>query len=417
MRNQAAGIYDWNNHQAAVEPVRQPSDQVEIDDETWRDGMQGTHVETHPATEAKEIYIDQLSTLGYADHLDIGFPATGVLHRNEIIHLINSSYAKNHKLTFSVAGRGAAVDDARAILEVSQKTGRTLEADLFLDGSTLRAELEGWDKAEMIKQLKRNIIHLKKEGLLVMFVPERASATSPEELFELCTAAADSGADRIAIADTTGVLTPYGTSNIFRETFTQLGKKYPNLKFDFHEHEDLGMGLANCVVAAKEGVDRLHATARGVGERAGNVHLERLLIVLHLQGFRDVNTREIQKFAKLAADILSVPIADHEPIVGAQATETASGVHAHTYQKGIKGKGAHIYLPYNPEDIGQTPGVRIGPMSGLSNVYAYCKFLGMGAITEECALEVLSLAKEKWGLLPESVVRDVAGRNARREEG
>lgn len=412
MRKEIPGIYDWNIHQSSPEPVRKPQDCVEIDDETWRDGMQGTHVITHPTTEQKSEYLATVSNLGYVDHLDIGFPATGVMHRGEIIELIQNSYNKDQKLTFSVAGRGAAIDDVRAIMEVSQKTGRPLEADLFIDGSVLRSSVEGWDRAEKIKLLSENIIRLKQEGLTVMFVPERASVTSPDELFEVCKIAADSGADRIAIADTTGVLTPFGTSNIFRETFIQIGKNYPEMKFDFHEHDDLGMGIANCIVAANEGVDRLHATARGIGERAGNVDLERLLVVLNLQGFRDVDTRHIQQFAKMAADLLLVPIDPHEPIIGEKSTETASGVHASTYEKVRKGEGIPpIYFPYNPEDVGLKPSVRVGPLSGLSNVYAYCEALGINDVTEERALEILNLAKEKWGLLPEHVVRNIVGRN------
>ncbi len=400
--------YNWSNHRGPTEPVRPPNKSVEIDNESLRDGMQGTQVSLHPDIEKVFRYLDELSRLKYSEHLDLGFPASGPEHRQRITTLIDYSKGKNHGFTFSVAGRGAAVDDVAAAIDVSQKSGKLEETDLFLDASTLRATEEGWNKDEMLVRVKKNIEFAKAHDLSVMFVPERASETSPEELFEACTIAADAGADRIAIADTNGVLTPMGTSNIFRSVFAEIGTKYPNIAFDFHEHDDLTMGIANCVVAANEGVDRLHATSRAIGERAGNVPLEQLLVVLNLNGFRQVDTPRIQEFAQMAADIFSVPIRSHEPIIGPESTATASGVHASGYRK-----SRNIYTPFptGPEYVGLKQKVSIGPLSGLSNVYAFCEQRGIELPTEEKAREILDFAKGKWGLLSETDVKNLLGRN------
>lgn len=411
MRIEAPGVYNWNNHIGLEVPQRPVSPRVEIDDETWRDGMQGTQVEHHPTTDQKDQYVSRVAQLGYVDHLDIGFPASGVMHKDVIVDLVNSSYARKDGLTFSVAARGSQIDDIVAIREIASRTGKKLEADLFLDGSDLRASIEGWDRPEMLKRLADNIALLEKEGFPVMFVPERASATSPEELFEVCKIALESGANRIAIADTTGILTPNGTSNIFRETFRRIGDKHPDIKYDFHEHNDLGMGIANCVVAAQEGVDRIHATARGIGERAGNVNLEQLLVVLNLQGLRDVDTREIQNFARMAAEILHVPIQPHESIIGERSTETASGVHANTYRKSGREGMPPIYFPYHPEDVGLEARVRIGPLSSLSNVEAVLERLRIQDVTPEKKQEILDVAKTRWGLLSDTDVKNLVGRN------
>lgn len=413
MSAERATIYDWGQHKENLEkPVRTPKPPIQIDDETWRDGMQGTQAPHHPNTEQKAGYIKTVAEFGYVDHLDIGFPASGPTHRKEMIDLINFATAQKLNLTFSAAGRGAAIDDGKSILEVAQKTGTLLRADLFLDSSSMRASVEGWDREEKLKQTMRNIAFLKKEGLLIMFVPERASVTSPQELFEACMLAAEEGVDRIAIADTTGVLDPVGTQKLFREVFEKIGKRYPKIKFDFHGHNDLGMGTANCIVAAMEGVDCLHATARGIGERVGNVKLEELLVVLNIKGLRKIDGSRIQEFVKMAADILAVPIASHEPVVGQKSTETASGVHASTYEKIKKGENLpDIYFPFHPKDYGLTPLVRIGPLSGLANVRVFCEGLGIKDITEEKAREVLDAARIKWRLLSEEDIRDVVGRN------
>lgn len=412
MSVEKGAIYNWEKHDGPEKTIRDLKARIEIDDETWRDGMQGTQAAHHPSLEQKASYIKIAAELGYVDHLDIGFPASGPTHRKEMIDLINFSTGKKLHLTFSAAGRGAAIDDGKSILEVAQKTGIPLRADLFLDASSIRANVEGWNREEKLRQAMKNIAFLKKEGLFVMFVPERASVTWPAELLEACTMAAEEGVDRIAIADTTGVLTPYGTSKLLRTIFEEIGSKYPDIKFDFHEHNDLGMATANCIVAAMEGVDGLHATARGIGERAGNTKLEELLVVLDIKGLRTIDGSRIQEFTKMAADILNVPIGSHEAIVGQRSTETASGVHASTYEKVRKGENLpDIYFPFRPQDYGLTPLVRVGPLSGLANVYAVCEKLGIKGVTEERALEILDAAKSEWRLLSEQDVKNIVGRN------
>lgn len=413
MSSERPTVYDWRQHEGNLEkPVRVLRSPIQIDDETWRDGMQGTQAAHHPNTDQKSTYIKSAADFGYVDHLDIGFPASGPTHRKEMVDLVNFSTTRKLPLTFSAAGRGAAIDDGKSILEVAQKTGNPLRADLFLDASSMRASVEGWDRDEKLRQTMKNIAFLKKEGLPVMFVPERASVTSPQELFEVCTMAAEEGVDRIAIADTTGVLDPIGTQKLLREVFENIGKRYPKIKFDFHEHNDLGMATGNCIVAAMEGVDGLHATARGVGERAGNTKLEELLVVLDIKGLRKIDGSHIQEFAQMAADILGLPIAPHEPIVGQRSTETASGVHASTYEKVRKGENLpDIYFPFHPEDYGLRPLVKVGPLSGLANVYALCERLGIKDVTEERARELLDIAKNEWRLLSEQDIRSIIGRN------
>jgi 2-isopropylmalate synthase len=406
-------VYNWKMHEGGPkEPVRTPRSQVQIDDETWRDGMQGTHSLHHPQTEQKMRYIKMAADLGYVDHFDIGFPASGPTHRQEMVTLVNFATEQKLKLTFSAAGRGAAIDDGKSILEVAQKTGIPFRADLFMDASSVRARVENWDREEKLKQTIENIAFLKKEGLSVMFVPERASVTSPQELLEACKLAAEEGIDRIAIADTTGALNFIGIQKLLREVFETIGKSYPKIKFDFHGHNDRGMATENSIAAAIEGVDCLHAAARGVGERVGNTKLEELLVNLDIDELRKIDGSHIQEFANLAADILNVPIAPHEPIFGKKSTETASGVHASTYEKNKKGEGLpDIYFPFSLKDYGLKPSVRIGPLSGLANVRVFCKELGIEDITEEKAQEVLHVAKTEWRILEEEDVRKIVGRD------
>lgn len=50
--------------------------------------------------------------------------------------------------------------------------------------------------------------------------------------------------------------------------------------FSTHNHNDLGLGVANTVAALKAGARQVECTINGIGERAGNAALEEIIMVL-----------------------------------------------------------------------------------------------------------------------------------------
>ncbi|MCL5970218.1 MAG: hypothetical protein M1450_01815 [Patescibacteria group bacterium] len=394
-------INPWSVFKGPENPVARPVTYIKINNEK-RDGCQGAQILTHPKVEKEIELLSMETTLGYIDHADIGFPASHPSHQRRIEQIVEFVDKEHLPITLSCAARGAAFSDIKPILTIANKYGVALESDIFLDPTEERASAQGWNRKEKLKQLETNIKIIKKQGLPVMVVPERATAAKPEELAEMCKIAADCGADRICITDTQGIANYKVIENIFRFVFQEFGTKYPDIKWDFHGHNDLGMGVANCLVAAHEGVDRVHATALGIGERAGNVDLVNLLIVLNLEGLRtkpdgqEDDLSRIQQYSELASKILGVPIPKNAPIVGENAFKTTSGVHANQYyhEGQLKNCEHHIYLPFDPKEVGREAGIEVGPMSGLSNVYGKSHQLGISEMTEEVALQILQYAKK-----------------------
>lgn len=73
------------------------------------------------------------------------------------------------------------------------------------------------------------------------------------------------GIKRIRYADTVGVMTPHGISDVIRNIRT-----YTDLEVEIHGHNDFGMAIANSLEAAKTGAKYVDCTFMGIGERAGN---------------------------------------------------------------------------------------------------------------------------------------------------
>lgn len=403
-----SGIYNWSRHDGPIQPVCLPKKSVEIDDETLRDGLQGTQLDSHPTTSQRQTYL--LLANKFVDHADIGFPGGEGDHKEQIAELIKFSLDKGLDLSLSCAARAAVESDIKPIIDLShQSGGYPLEADIFLDVSEYRAALEGWDRKEKLSALAGNIKRLKKHNLPVMFVPERATSTPPEELLEACKIACDLGVDRICIADTQGIAASRGITNIFRWSLEELGSQYPNVKWDGHFHNDRGLGLANCITAVDEGVDRVHATSFCIGERSGNVDLAILLLNLNMAGFREDDLTGLRKFTQLVSNLLSYEIPPNMPVYGEGAFSTASGVHASAVDKEAMSDGIHrTYFPINPNLVGGKARVEVGPFSGSANVIFKLREMGIYP-DDDVVKKILMEARKGRNLLSDTTIRGIAG--------
>ena len=81
---------------------------------------------------------------------------------------------------------------------------------------------------------------------------------------------------RIMLPDTLGILNHEQTYD-FCKTMVA---KYPSIHFDFHAHNDYDLSTANVFSAIKAGVQGIHSTVNGLGERAGNVPLSSIIGII-----------------------------------------------------------------------------------------------------------------------------------------
>jgi 2-isopropylmalate synthase len=141
---------------------------------------------------------------------------------------------------------------------------------------------------------------------------------------------------------------------------------------DWHGHRDRGLGLANCLAAIEAGVDRVHGTALGIGERVGNAEMDILLINLSLLGTHRHDLSRLPEYSRLASRACGVPIPPSYPVLGDDAFRTGTGVHAAAIikarRKGHAWLADRIYSGVPAGDFGLAQRIEISPVSGLSNV-------------------------------------------------
>ncbi len=110
-----------------------------------------------------------------------------------------------------------------------------------------------------------------KAGLRFCLVTEDTTRSHPDALRTLFRAAVDEGASRLCLCDTTGHVTPYGVEELVRFARRELAAAgASHVELDWHGHNDRGLALPTALWAVEAGVDRVHGTGLGVGERVGN---------------------------------------------------------------------------------------------------------------------------------------------------
>ncbi len=391
-------IYDWNTEGEQPAP---PKRKVEFDDETLRDGLQSPSV-TDPSIDDKIRILHYMDELGI-DHADIGLPGAGAHVQKTVERLAREVVDAKLSLTISAAGR-THENDVRPIIEISQRVGIPIEADLFIGSSPIRQFTEEWELDWIIQQSVKAVKLAADNGLPVMYVTEDTTRARPEDIEKLYTAAIDAGATRICLADTVGHATPWGTRNLVRFVREIVDRVNPAVKIDWHGHNDRALGVINCVAALEAGADRVHGAAAGIGERVGNTPIDHLMVNFKLMGWIDNDLTKLGEYVQFVSRVTGVPVADNYPIFGRDAFRTGTGVHAAAIikakKKGSEWLADRVYSGIPAGMFGLRQLIEVGPMSGLSNVIFWLSENGYPQ-DEELATKIFQLAKSTSRMLTE----------------
>ena len=371
-------IHDWN---VEADDFDWTACRVELNDETLRDGLQCPSV-TDPVIEDKKALLHLMVELGIAS-ADIGLPGAGPRTRADTLALATEIATSRLPLAANCAAR-TVVSDVEPIAHISQAAGIPIEAATFIGSSPIRQYAEDWTLDRMLRVSEEAVTFAVREGLPVMFVTEDTTRAAPETLKALYGAAIGWGARRLCLADTVGHATPAGVRALVRFIREEvIGPSGEEVKLDWHGHRDRGLGLANSLAAIEAGVDRVHGTALGIGERVGNAEMDLLLINLKLLGAHRHDLSRLPEYSRLASRACGVPIPASYPVLGDDAFRTGTGVHAAAIIKARKKGHAwladRIYSGVPAGDFGLAQRIEISPVSGLSNVRCWLEEHGHDA--------------------------------------
>jgi 2-isopropylmalate synthase len=400
-------IYDWN---AQGEQPAKPARKVEFDDETLRDGLQSPSV-TDPSIEDKLRILHYMHAIG-VDNADIGLPGAGPHVQRTVERIAREIVEQKLSVYPSAAGR-THENDIKPIIDISQRVGIAIEADLFIGSSPIRQFAEEWDLDWIIAQSAKAVRFATGNGIPVMYVTEDTTRATPEAIEKLYTAAIDAGAVRICIADTVGHATPWGTRNVVRFVRQLVDRLNPNVKVDWHGHQDRAMGIINCIAALEAGADRVHGCAAGIGERVGNTPIDLLMVNLKLMGWIDNDLTALPDYVNFVSQVTRVPLDDRYPVFGRDAFRTGTGVHAAAIikakKKGSEWLADRVYSGVPAGMFGLEQIIEVGPMCGLSNVIYWLAAHGYPQ-EEELAKDIFQLAKSTNRVLTDDEIRSTAER-------
>lgn len=193
---------------------------------------------------------------------------------------------------------------------------------------------------------------------------------SPDYVFGLVDGLKDTGIRRFMLPDTLGILNPLQVIEFMRK----MKKRYPDLHFDFHAHNDYDLAVSNVLAAVLSGVRGLHTTINGLGERAGNAPLASVQAILkdHFHAITNIYESRLNEVSRLVESYSGVSIPANKPIVGESVFTQVAGVHADGDNKN------NLYCnDLLPERFGRVREYALGKNSGKANIRKNLESLGL----------------------------------------
>ena len=202
--------------------------------------------------------------------------------------------------------------------------------NLLSKGSLRHCELQLKKTPQQhIDDIKRAIEQATKAGIAVNLYLEDWSngmRQSPDYVYHMIDALRHEPIRRFMIPDTLGIMNPDTCYAACRD----MVERYPDLHFDFHAHNDYDLAVANVAAAVKAGIQGIHTTINGLGERAGNAPLSSVIAVLNdqLKGGNSIVEKNINHVSRMVETYTGIHIPANKPIVGENVFTQCAGIHA-----------------------------------------------------------------------------------------
>lgn len=327
-------------------------------DTTLRDGEQASGVAFNRDEKLKLVAM--LSRAGVKE-FEIGTPAMGRTAIKEIQAICNSNFPARM------------ISWCRALpeeIELSRKCGVD-GVHLSFPVSDKLLGVMGKSRSWVLSEVREIVRRAYDKFDYVSIGAQDASRADLSFLQEFASEVINSGAKRIRLADTVGLLNPFTTQSLVGA----VRSLSDDISLEFHAHNDLGMACANSLAAWFAGADALSTTVNGLGERAGNAAFEEVVMAIEKSVGMSlaVDKSSFPELCSFVEQISGRTNSLSKPVVGKLALAHESGIHAKCLMR-----DRSTYQLIRAEDLGLSEqDFKIGKHSGTAVLKATLEQFGV----------------------------------------
>ncbi len=353
-----------------------PEDRIIIFDTTLRDGEQSPGFSMNLSEKLRMA--EALTDLG-VDVMEAGFPIASPGDFESVRAIAESVGRREEGPVICGLARTGRSDVLRAAEAV--RPARRARIHIFVSTSPLHMKVKLRMTPDEVLAITAESVTLARQHTDdVEWSAEDGSRTEPDFLCRCVEAAIRAGATTINIPDTVGYALPEDIAAIF----TMLRERVPGadrVVLSTHNHNDLGLAVANTIAAIRAGVRQVECTINGIGERAGNASLEEAVMALRTRAdafpyATGVRTQNILRTSRLLSTITGFDVQPNKAIVGRNAFAHESGIH----QDGVL-KNPQTYEIMTPESVGWSrTSLVLGKHSGRAAFRDKLRALGYGEV-------------------------------------
>lgn len=233
------------------------------------------------------------------------------------------------------------------------------------------------------------IEYAKSRGLFVVFFPYDTTRSDFESISKMMKAGESAHADRLAVVDTVGASSPEGFAELVLKV-----KQIVKLPLEVHCHNSLGFGTANTIAGLGAGAKTAHVAVNGIGEGAGNVALEEVVLALKIAYGIDVgiDIAKLNEVSQIVEKCSKIPVPVNKPVFGKNLFTREGGIAVERYYK-LPEVAREMEL-FDPGWLGRKTEIVLGKKSGKYSILFALRERGLNA-NEEQVRELLEAVKQK----------------------
>jgi 2-isopropylmalate synthase len=245
-------------------------------------------------------------------------------------------------------------------------------------------------KENNLRIIEESVAYLKSKGRQVLFDAEHffdGYKADPDYALATLKAAERGGAEILVLCETNGGAMPWEVETIFRAA-----RGAVDARLGIHTHNDSECGVANSLVAVREGAVHVQGTVNGYGERCGNANLCSIIpdieIKMDKRCLPKGRLKHLFETAHYVAEIANLSPDEHIPFVGMSAFAHKGGIHVAAMRR-----SAVSYQHVDPALVGNEMRVVVSELSGKGNLLNKVEQFGLQA-DEKAVGKVLNEIKE-----------------------